>query len=128
MTLEEMELASETGQMVVVRATVSVTVITDWALVGRVAMSVGLAGQLVTVAAHEVMVRMVVVTTVRVVRLAGSVGATTVGSTVLLGSASTLLVTGAVPVGPATPEPEAPAETPAEVMGLVEFWRRKLKC
>jgi hypothetical protein len=67
MTLDETDAASETGQVTVVRTTVSVTRTVERASGGRVVRSSGLAGQSVMVAAHEVIVRTDVVLTVMVV-------------------------------------------------------------
>jgi hypothetical protein len=70
---EEIAGASEIGQTVSVRMTVLVTTKVDLSDSGRVAMSVGSAGQLVTVGAQLVMVLVWVAMTVSVVMPAASV-------------------------------------------------------
>lgn len=66
-TLDDTDGTAVTGQTTVVKTTVSVTTTVLRASLGMVARSSDLVGQLVTVAAHEVMVRTEVVETVRVV-------------------------------------------------------------
>jgi hypothetical protein len=102
--LEEMDEASETGHVVTARTTVSVTTTVERESAGRVEILDESAGQSVTVAAQEMIVRTEVVMTVMVVSPPAA-------AVVLLALTSTSL---------ATPVPDAAAEE-SPVMVAVEF-------
>lgn len=107
---DEMDAAAVMGQIVVVRMTVSVTRTVDRASLGRLDRAWESAGQFVMVAAHEVMVRTEVASTVRVVSpSAAAVEALAAGMDEARDGATL----------------EAAATTALLGTGAVEFWRRK---
>jgi ethanolamine transporter EutH len=104
-TLDEMEGTAVTGQTVSVRMTVSVTVAVVRDSLGRLAMSSVFAGQSVTTGRHEVMVRIEVVDTVRVV---------TAPAVPLVGRGAAVVTP--VPKGTVTVSETSAASSPGETM------------
>lgn len=134
-TLDEMEATAVTGHTVEVSTTTSVTMIVERASAGKLARSLVLVGQLVMVAAHEVMVWINVVFTVSVV-------SPPAGTVPLVGAAASSAaeetpVTSGIVADRAVDKTlellatEAAAATAAGTSELVtravEFWRRKCR-